>query len=187
MKVLSTSLEDVLIIEPVAFKDARGFFMETYHQERYGDSGIKSIFLQDNISHSVKGTLRGLHYQFPRGQSKLVHVLKGEIFDVALDIRRGSPTFGQWTGTRLSDENRRQLFVPEGFAHGFCVLSETALVIYKCSDFYAPDSERGILWSDPDLDINWPVEDPLLSDKDGKNLCLKDVSPKHLLAYGDSQ
>jgi dTDP-4-dehydrorhamnose 3,5-epimerase len=182
MKITPTSLSDVLIIEPKVFNDPRGFFMETYHQRRYADCGIDVVFVQDNMSFSVKETLRGLHYQHPHAQAKLVQVIQGEIFDVALDIRRGSPTFGQWTGVYLSGENGRQLLIPEGFAHGFFVLSETAYVFYKCTNFYAPDAEGGILWSDPDLGIDWPVEDPLISSKDSqfpflRNIRLADLPP----------
>jgi dTDP-4-dehydrorhamnose 3,5-epimerase len=157
--------------------------METYHQERYGQSGIDLTFVQDNLSYSVQGTLRGLHYQHPHAQAKLVQVLVGEVFDVAVDIRRGSPTFRQWTGHLLSDENKHQLYIPEGFAHGFYVLSETASVMYKCNDFYAPDCEAGILWEDPDLGIDWPFENPLLSDKDSKFPLLKDVPPERLPVF----
>lgn len=183
VKVLPTSLQGVLIIEPDVFEDKRGFFMETYNQNRYDKSGIKTRFVQDNMSYSIQGTLRGLHYQFPHTQAKLVQVIKGEIFDVVVDIRLGSPTFGQWFGTHLSDRNRRQLYIPEGFSHGFCVLSETAFFVYKCSDFYTPGGEGGILWSDPDLGISWPVHDPLLSGKDNQYPCLNDVPPERLPVY----
>ena len=177
MKVISTSLKGVMLIEPSVFEDKRGFFMETYQQKKYRESGIDPDFVQDNLSYSVRGTLRGLHYQCPHAQAKLVQVIAGEIFDVAVDIRMGSPTFGKWTGVHLSDKNKQQLYIPEGFAHGFCVISETAFFTYKCSDFYAPDSEWGILWSDPDIRIEWPIENPLLSDKDRKYPCLKDLPP----------
>jgi dTDP-4-dehydrorhamnose 3,5-epimerase len=183
VKVSETPLKGVLIIEPVVFKDSRGFFMETYHQKRYEESGINPFFVQDNISFSVRGTLRGLHYQHPHAQAKVVQVIAGEIFDVAVDMRRGSPNFGQWTGVRLSGENKRQIYIPEGFAHGFCVLSETAIFTYKCSDFYTPDCERGIFWSDPALGIDWPVKDPLISPKDSQFTSLKDVPPECLPVY----
>ena len=183
MKVEATSLEGVLIIEPHLFQDSRGFFMETYQQKKYSEMGIDRTFVQDNLSHSVRGSLRGLHYQLPRAQAKLILAVEGTIFDVAVDIRRGSPTFGQWIGTYLSDENHRQMFVPEGFAHGFCVLSKTADVFYKCSDFYAPDDEGGILWSDPDLGIQWPHTNPLLSPKDSRYPCLQEVPPERLPIY----
>ena len=183
MKVTPTSLPDVRIIEPKAFEDRRGFFMETYHQRRYEQSNIDCIFVQDNLSHSVRGILRGLHYQLQYPQAKLVQVIRGAIFDVAVDIRQGSPTFGKWIGAHISDKNRHQIFVPEGFAHGFCVLSETADVLYKCTDFYAPDDEGGILWSDPGIGIDWPINDPLLSDKDSHYPCLKDVALERLPVY----
>ena len=146
MKTQKTELDGVLIIEPNVFEDQRGYFFETYNQDRYHEIGIKSDFVQDNLSFSVKGTLRGLHYQHPNDQAKLVQVILGEVFDVAVDIRRGSATFGKWIGQHLSNDNKLQIFVPEGFAHGFCVLSDTALFHYKCSDFYAPECEGGILW-----------------------------------------
>jgi dTDP-4-dehydrorhamnose 3,5-epimerase len=187
MKVLSTALKGVLLIEPSVFEDKRGFFMESYQQKKYMDSGIESNFIQDNLSFSVRGTLRGLHYQLPHAQAKLVQVIKGEVFDVTVDIRSGSPTFAKWTGVHLSGENRRQLYIPEGFAHGFCVLSETAIFTYKCSDFYSHDSERGILWSDPDIGVDWPVENPVLSEKDRNYDYLKDVPPEFLPIYEKRQ
>jgi dTDP-4-dehydrorhamnose 3,5-epimerase len=180
VKVTATPLEGVVIVEPRFFGDHRGFFMETYHQNRYKEAGIPVSFVQDNISFSVQGTLRGLHYQHPHGQAKLVQVLQGEIYDVAVDIRHGSPDFGCWTGVTLSADNQRQLYIPEGFAHGFCVLSETALFAYKCSDFYAPEAERGICWNDPDLGIEWPVADPVLSDRDRTYHQLKEIAVAHL-------
>jgi len=162
------------------FKDTRGFFMETYHQRKYAQKGIDPIFVQDNHSHSQQSTLRGLHYQLKNPQGKLIYVVAGEIFDVAVDIRQGSDTFSQWTGTILSAENRRQVFVPKGFAHGFCVLSETADVIYKCTDFYTPGDEYGIFWDDPAIGINWRVENPILSEKDSQNPKLSDVPKEYL-------
>ncbi|MBN2033313.1 MAG: dTDP-4-dehydrorhamnose 3,5-epimerase [Deltaproteobacteria bacterium] len=180
MKVLPTSLKDVLIIIPQIFQDERGFFMETYQQKRYRESGIDCTFVQDNLSYSVQNTLRGLHYQHPCSQAKLIEVIKGEIFDVAVDIRRGSQTFGEWAGVRLSDENKRQLFVPEGFAHGFCVLSKKAVVYYKCSDFYSPENEGGILWADPQIGISWPVQNPLISQKDSMYEILNNIPPERL-------
>lgn len=183
MNILKTDLEGVLIIEPDVFRDDRGFFMETYHQAKYEAVGIKFNFIQDNLSYSVKGTLRGLHYQFPNPQAKLVQVIQGQVFDVAVDVRRGSATFGEWTGVYLSHQNKRQLYIPEGFAHGFCVLSETALFSYKCSHPYAPASERGILWSDPAIGVDWPVKSPLLSDKDNNLPCLRDLSSECLMMY----
>ena len=166
MKVTATDFDGVVIIEPKVFDDKRGFFLETYQLERYRDAGIEAAFVQDNISRSAAGTLRGLHYQYPRGQAKLVQVLDGEIFDVAVDIRRGSPTFGQWFGVNLSGENHRQLYIPQGFAHGFCVLSESVLFMYKCSDYYVPEDEQGIQWNDPKFNIQWPVKAPVLSPRD---------------------
>jgi len=186
MKVTPTSLPDVLIIEPHAFEDKRGFFMETYHQKRYEQFNIPCIFVQDNLSHSARGILRGLHYQLNYPQAKLIQVINGAIFDVAVDIRQGSPTFGKWTGIHLSDKNRCQMFVPEGFAHGFCVLSETADVLYKCTDFYAPDDEGGILWSDPNIGIEWPIADPILSEKDNNYSRLKDIPEGQLPIYRNS-
>jgi dTDP-4-dehydrorhamnose 3,5-epimerase len=175
MNIITTSIEGVLIIEPEVFEDSRGFFMETYHRDRYMTSGINRVFVQDNLSYSVHGTVRGLHYQIRNSQAKLVQVISGEIFDVAVDIRPDSPTFGKWTGFHLSGQNRRQLFIPEGFAHGFCVLSEIAYFLYKCSDFFAPDDEGGILWSDPDIGIDWPVEHPIISEKDKQYPCLAEI------------
>lgn len=175
MKVLNTPFEGVLIVEPDFFEDQRGYFQETFQKRRYRDYGVDARFVQDNLSFSICATLRGLHYQKPHGQAKLVQVIRGEIFDVVVDIRQKSPTFGRWISVQLSDENRRQLFVPAGFAHGFLVLSDTAHVHYKCSDFYTPECEGGVLWADPDLGINWPVEKPLLSDKDNSYPRLKDI------------
>jgi dTDP-4-dehydrorhamnose 3,5-epimerase len=186
MKILSTSLPDVFIIEPAVFEDQRGFFMEIYHQRKYTALGLELVFVQDNLSHSLHGTLRGLHYQLNQAQAKLIQVIEGAIFDVAVDIRHGSPNFGQWAGVHLSDENRRQLFVPEGFAHGFCVLSQKASVLYKCTDFYAPDDEGGILWSDPNLAIEWPILAPILSNKDSQLPCLADIPPERVPVYRES-
>lgn len=180
LTVTELSLPGVLLVEPPEFKDNRGFFMETWHQKKYSDAGIDKPFVQGNRSHSVKGVLRGLHYQLAHPQGKLVFVITGKIFDVAVDIRRGSPTFSQWTGAELSMENRRQIYIPEGFAHGFVVLSDFADVIYKCTDFYAPGDEYGILWSDPDIGIDWPVPSPVLSEKDRMAPFLKQV-PGHNL------
>ena len=184
MKVLKTSFDGALIVEPDVFGDERGFFMETFHRKRYQQEGMGTEFVQDNLSLSEKGIIRGLHYQFPNAQAKLVHVVKGEVFDVIVDIRKGSPTFGQWESVILSGENKRQFYVPPGFAHGFCVLSNAAFFAYKCSDFYAPDSEGGVLWSDPDLAIDWPADNPMLSAKDGRYPCLKDIIPDRLPVYG---
>lgn len=166
MKTVPTELPGVLIVEPRVFPDARGFFFESYHAERYAEAGIPAAFVQDNHSCSTKGTIRGLHYQRRRPQAKLLRVIRGTVFDVAVDIRRGSPTFARWVGIELSAENKRQLFVPAGFAHGFCATSDVAEVEYKCTDFYAVDDQHGVLWSDPMLGIRWPVREPVLSDKD---------------------
>jgi dTDP-4-dehydrorhamnose 3,5-epimerase len=176
MKVIPTELPGVLIVEPKVFGDDRGFFMETFHEKRYADAGISGPFVQDNYSRSAKGILRGLHFQEPHAQGKLVQVLAGAVYDVAVDVRRGSPTFGRWVGVELSTDNRRQLWIPPGFAHGFCVLSESADFHYKCTTLYSPDTERGVLWNDPDLGIPWPVSSPLLSGKDAKAPRLKDAT-----------
>jgi dTDP-4-dehydrorhamnose 3,5-epimerase len=180
MKVTPGKLDGLLVIEPNAFGDARGFFMETWNQQRYREAGMTTEFVQDNVSSSRRGSVRGLHFQNPAAQAKLVWVIQGEVFDVAVDIRRGSPTFGQWEGVNLSAENRLQFFIPPGFAHGFAVLSEIALFAYKCSDFYAPQHEMAILWNDPDIGIRWPVSDPVLSAKDQRGLRLRDVPPERL-------
>ncbi|HWR06290.1 dTDP-4-dehydrorhamnose 3,5-epimerase [Sporomusa sp.] len=183
MRCYETSLPDVKIFEPEVFEDSRGFFMETWNSARYLQWDIPTNFVQDNLSLSTKGILRGLHYQQPNPQGKLVYVLQGEVFDVAVDIRYGSPTFGHWVGIILSAQNRRQMYVPEGFAHGFCVMSETALFAYKCTDFYSPPSERGIFWNDPDLKINWPISHPTLSEKDKQHLQLRDIAVEYLPVY----
>jgi dTDP-4-dehydrorhamnose 3,5-epimerase len=166
LKVLATELSGVLVVEPKVFGDARGFFMESWNGARYEEHGIEGQFVQDNLSYSAHGVLRGLHFQHPRAQGKLVSVLQGEVFDVAVDIRVGSPAFGRWTGVTLSAENRRQFWVPPGFAHGFVVTGESALFSYKCTDYYAPEYDGSILWNDPEIGIKWPVENPSLSDKD---------------------
>ena len=175
LKCTEKSLPGVFLIEPMVFEDDRGFFLETYHEKKYPEAGIDKPFVQDNHSHSCRGTIRGLHYQLKNPQGKLVYVIRGEVFDVAVDIRRGSSTFGQWTGTILSEKNKHQLFIPEGFAHGLCVISETADVLYKCTDLYAPGDEYGILWSDPVIGVDWPVENPVLSEKDAESPRLMDV------------
>lgn len=175
MKIIATKLPEVMIIEPKVFGDARGYFMETWNQDRYREHGIPTVFVQDNLSFSQKGVLRGLHFQNPNTQGKLVYVLQGEVFDVAVDIRQGSPTFGEWTGVSLSSENKRQFYIPEGFAHGFCVTSETALFAYKCTELYQPKYEYGVSWQDRDLRIEWPIDKPLLSEKDQFYPSLKDI------------
>ena len=170
MEVKTYSLEGLLLIKPKVFGDERGFFMESYNRRAFTEVGIVCEFVQDNHSKSVRGTLRGLHYQVNQPQSKLLRVIQGEIYDVAVDIRPDSPTFGQWEGVVLSAENRLQFFVPAGFAHGFQVLSETAEVLYKCDNFYSPPDERGIIWNDPHLNIDWDTgHPPVLSDKDQRH------------------
>jgi dTDP-4-dehydrorhamnose 3,5-epimerase len=166
MQVEATTLPEVLLIRPDVFEDPRGFFMESYHARKYAAQGLPGQFVQDNHSRSTRGVLRGLHYQLNHPQGKLVRVVTGEVFDVAVDIRRGSPHFGCWTGVTLSEENRLQLYIPPGFAHGFCTLSEQADFLYKCTDFYRPDDECGIAWDDPDIAIDWPAGEYQLSDKD---------------------
>ena len=183
MKTIATPLEGLVVIEPRIFGDNRGFFLETHHRQRYRDCGIDRIFVQDNLSFSVKGTLRGLHFQITKPQAKLVQALTGEIFDVAVDIRPHSTTFGQWFGIRLSEHNKCQLFIPEGFAHGFCVLSEGAHFSYKCSEYYDPQDEGGILWSDRGLGIDWPIKSPILSEKDSRFPCLADLAPDILTRW----
>jgi dTDP-4-dehydrorhamnose 3,5-epimerase len=166
MKVTETSLPGVLIVEPRVFADDRGFFIETFHSERYAANGMPPRFVQDNLSRSVRGTLRGLHFQEPNAQGKLVQVTRGSVFDVVVDVRRGSPTFAQWFGLELTGDAPKQLWIPPGFAHGFCVTSDVADFWYKCTAAYAPDCERSIRWDDPALGIAWPVAQPLLSKKD---------------------
>ena len=166
MKVNKAPLDGVFIIEPKVFKDARGIFYEVYSAKKYEEHGIPAHFVQDNHSVSEKGVLRGLHYQINPGQAKLVRVTRGEVFDVVLDIRKESPTYGKWWSLHLSEINKLQLYVPEGFAHGFCVLSESVEFLYKCSNYYSPEDERGIMWNDPDLAIEWPIENPIISEKD---------------------
>lgn len=175
MKFTPTAIRDVLVIEPQVFGDSRGFFMESYRRDLFRARGIDVDFVQWNHSMSAQNTLRGLHYQAARPQAKLVRVIQGEIFDVAVDIRFGAPTFGKWIAEILSADNKKQIFVPVGFAHGFCVLSATAEVVYACSDYYHPQGERGIIWNDPDLAIPWPVKTPILSEKDRRNPRLKEI------------
>lgn len=183
MKFTEAAFPDVFLIEPDVFKDNRGFFMETYNQRKYAEEGIDRMFVQDNYSHSKYGILRGLHYQLKNAQGKLVFVITGEIFDIVVDIRIGSPKFGQWFGVHLSAENKRQIFMPEGFAHGFIVLSESADVIYKCTDFYTPGDDYGIFWADPTINIDWPIKNPILSDKDSKNPKLREIPEELLPAF----
>ena len=175
MRSVPTTIPGVVIIEPDVYRDSRGFFLETYHADKYLGAGIPGPFVQDNHSRSVQGTLRGLHLQIRRPQGKLVRVIEGEIFDVAVDVRRGSPTFAQWMGVTLSAENFRQCYLPPGFAHGFAVVSAVAQVEYKCTDIYDPKSELGIAWNDPAIGINWPIAEPLLSERDTRHLPLSAV------------
>lgn len=173
LKFTPLEIPDVILVEPLVHGDGRGFFLETYHGKKYQEGGISTRFVQDNLSHSVKNTLRGMHFQLRKPQAKLITCLEGEIFDAVVDIRKDSPSFGKWISVILSGKNKNQLFIPEGFAHGFCVLSPTALVYYKCSDFYDPENESGILWSDPEIGIRWPIPSPILSPKDQNHLPLK--------------
>jgi dTDP-4-dehydrorhamnose 3,5-epimerase len=180
MNVIRCEPAGLLLIEPKVFGDARGFFLETWNQQRYRECGLDVNFVQDNLSFSRRGTLRGLHFQNPSPQGKLVSVLQGEVFDVAVDIRRSSPTFGRWHGVALSGENKRQFFIPPGFAHGFLVVSETAMFHYKCTCFYSQKDEQAIRWNDPDLGIQWPAGSPVLSEKDAKAPHLRDL-PREFL------
>ena len=183
MNVIKTNLEGVLLIEPKVFGDQRGFFMETFQAERYRQSGIDVEFVQDNLSCSTRGVLRGLHYQLNFPQAKLVSVIRGEVFDVVVDIRKGSPSYGQWYGAVLNGENHRQLYVPHGFAHGFCVLSETVYFQYKCTDYYHPEDEIGVIWNDPAIGIEWPIDDPVLSVKDQGLTTLGELDQAMLPSY----
>jgi dTDP-4-dehydrorhamnose 3,5-epimerase len=178
--VLQTKLPGVLVLQPDVFSDSRGSFMETWSRHSYEDIGIKEEFVQDNVSLSRKGVLRGLHYQFPHAQGKLIQVLSGEVFDVAVDIRLGSGTFGKWIAEKLSGDNHRQLYIPPGFAHGFYVMSESAMFAYKCTDYYNRQAEGGIIWNDSQLNIDWPSEAPLLSVKDKALPSLKDIDTEKL-------
>lgn len=180
MKTQQTALPGALILEPKVFGDARGFFMETWNRRRYVEAGLPGEFVQDNVSFSQHGVLRGLHYQHPNAQGKLVYVLQGEVFDVAVDVRVGSPTFGRWAGVTLSAENRRQFWVPPGFAHGFCVTGETALFCYKCTELYAPEHEGSILLNDPAIGIAWPLGHPTLSAKDAAAPPLAEINRARL-------
>jgi len=183
MKVIETALPSALVLEPQVFGDARGFFYESYNEAKYRDAGIDRRFVQSNVSRSAKGVLRGLHYQWPNPQGKLVSVLEGEVYDVAVDIRQGSPTFGQSVGVMLTAENHRHFWVPEGFAHGFCVLSDFATFGYQCTALYDAKTDAGIRWNDAALGIDWPVSDPLLSDKDRITPFLHDVAPERLPVF----
>ena len=176
MKVTPTRLPEVQVIEPQIFVDERGWFREDFRDTRFEEHGLPTRFRQENQSYSKRGVLRGLHYQMAHPQGKLITCVSGEVFDVAVDIRHGSPTFRQWVGVQLSGDNPRQLWIPPGFAHGFCVLSDSARVSYKCTDVYVPSDERGLLWCDPELSITWPIQDPILSAKDRANRPLRDSS-----------
>lgn len=180
MEKIETAIPGVLLLRPKVFRDERGFFFESYHQERFADLGIHDKFVQDNHSSSRRNTVRGLHYQLKHAQAKLCRVVVGEVFDVAVDIRRGSPTFGKWVGAVLSAENQQQIYIPPGFAHGFAALSDTAEFLYKCSDLYYPDDEYGVLWNDPQLKIDWKVRDPIISPKDKQFLPLAKVAAELL-------
>jgi dTDP-4-dehydrorhamnose 3,5-epimerase len=183
VEIIQTSLPGVLVIKPKVHDDPRGFFMETYRAEVLASSGIDDNFVQDNHSRSVRGVLRGLHYQLRQPQAKLCRVVSGEVFDVAVDVRMGSPTFGQWVGVTLSAENKLQIYVPRGFAHGYVVRSETADFLYKCSDYYDPADDRGVLWSDPAIGVAWEVHGPIVSAKDQQYLRLAEIPPEMLPRY----
>ena len=174
MNIIETKLPGVLVLEPDVYPDDRGYFLEAWNSKRYDEAGILGPFVQDNISFSKQGILRGLHFQYPQSQGKLIQVLSGEVMDVIVDIRVGSPTYSQWIGEVLSESNHRQIYVPQGFAHGYCVTSET------CTDFYNPATEHGIIWNDPDIGIEWPIEQPALSPKDETYPRLKDLEPENL-------
>lgn len=175
MRIHTTALDGVLLLEPTVHRDERGFFLESYSARTLARLGIETSFVQDNHSRSVKDTIRGMHYQILPGQVKLLRVLSGAIFDVAVDLRWGSPTYGQWFGQILSDENFLQMYIPVGFAHGFCVLSDVADLAYKCSSYYAPEAERGLAWNDPTVAIRWPVSDPILSARDQRQPTLHEL------------
>jgi dTDP-4-dehydrorhamnose 3,5-epimerase len=183
MRVTETELPGVLRVEPRVFGDARGFFLESFSVARYGEVGIPGPFVQDNMSASARGTVRGLHLQSPHPQGKLVWVVQGSVMDVAVDLRVGSPHFGRWVAEELSAENKRQLWVPPGFAHGFCVTSESAIFVYKCTEYYAPADELGLLWNDPELAIPWPVSEPVVSPKDRALPRLRDIDQSRLPRY----
>lgn len=176
MRFTATAIKDVLVIEPKVFEDSRGFFMETYRRDAFAAQGLQADFVQINHSQSKRQVLRGLHYQVGQPQTKLVRVLRGEVFDVVVDIRFGSPTFGRWISETLSAQNHKQLYVPTGFAHGFYVLSDAAEFLYYCTDYYYPPGEKGIIWNDPDLAIPWPAPAPLLSEKDSRHPRFRDIA-----------
>ena len=183
MQRIETNLPGVYELRPNVFRDARGFFMETYHRGRFAELGISDLFVQDNHSRSIRGTLRGLHYQTRHFQAKICRVIEGEALDVAVDIRVGSPHFGKWTSVVLSADDHNQIFIPAGFAHGFLALTDAVQFLYKCSDFYDPGDEHGILWKDPDVNISWGITSPIISDKDAKNAKLADIPRDFLPRY----
>ena len=183
LQIIETSLPGVLLIQPRVFGDARGFFMETYRQNVLAEAGIHETFVQDNHSRSSRGVLRGLHYQLRRPQAKLCRVAQGEVLDIAVDIRLGSPNFGEWVGVVLSGENHTQIYIPKGFAHGFVVRSETADFLYKCSDYFDAADDRGVLWNDPKLAVDWDTESPIISDKDQRYLPLAEIAHGQLPRY----
>jgi dTDP-4-dehydrorhamnose 3,5-epimerase len=183
LQKLSTSLPEVWELQPKVFRDARGIFLETYHQQKFSDIGIPEVFVQDNHSCSAKGTLRGIHYQLRHPQAKLCRVIEGEVLDVAVDVRVGSPQFGKWTSVVLSADRQNQIFIPQGFAHGFVALSDSVQFLYKCTDFYDPAGEYGIIWNDPGLAISWGVANPLVSEKDAKLSTLAAMPREFLPRY----
>lgn len=183
MKITHTRLPGVILLQPNRHTDPRGFFVESFHVDRYADAGIPTSFVQDNHSHSSRGVLRGLHFQRQRPQGKLLWVLSGEVYDAVVDVRRGSPTFGRWEGVTLDSKHYQQLYVPPGFAHGFCVLSESVDFVYKCTQYYDAHDEAGIAWNDPDIGIEWPISTPSLSDKDRRHPCLHEIEPAQLPSY----
>ena len=183
MRAIETHLPGIVVLEPAVYGDERGFFMEAWNKQRYGSLGVPLDFVQDNLSYSAKGVLRGLHFQNPNAQGKLISVLQGEVFDVAVDVRVGSPTFGEWVGVTLSAQSKRQLYIPEGFAHGFLVTSEAALFSYKCTDYYNPEREHSLLWNDPGLGIDWPLKSPVLSKKDSSAPRLAEIPTEKLPRY----
>jgi dTDP-4-dehydrorhamnose 3,5-epimerase len=183
MKVIETSLPGVLVVEPQVFKDSRGYFYESYNEAKYVKAGIRAKFVQTNVSQSARGVLRGLHYQWPNPQGKLVSVLEGEVYDVAVDIRRNSPTFGQWTSVMLTANNHRHMWIPEGFAHGFCVLSERTTFAYQCTTPYDSAADAAICWNDAQIGVDWPISQPLISDKDAKAPLLVQVPEDRLPTF----
>lgn len=187
MRVVASALADVLIVEPDRFEDERGSFMETYSARRYREAGIDATFVQDNLTRSHKGVVRGLHLQYPNSQGKLVSAVAGAAFDVAVDVRRGSPAHGQWIGVELSADNKRQLWIPEGFAHGFCALADDTLIAYKATTHYDPGAEVTVLWNDPAIGVEWPVVSPLLSAKDAAGTPLAAIDPARLPAWNGAR